>query len=69
LRPAATEEVFCSKPDLGLWEKKTGPRKMDAEPENQQVQAHEKIAHERKEPEWQRLSEKLAARTKKIART
>jgi hypothetical protein len=42
LRPAATEEVFCSKLNLGPREKKAGPRKIDAEPENQQVQAHEK---------------------------
>jgi hypothetical protein len=48
LRPAATEEVFCSKPNLGPQEKKAGPRKINAEPENQQVQAHEKNCSRKK---------------------
>jgi hypothetical protein len=47
LRPEATEEVFCSKPNQGPREKKTGPRKIDAEPENQQVHEKKILAKEK----------------------
>jgi hypothetical protein len=44
------EEVFCSKANLGPREKKTGPRKIDAVPKNQQVQAHKKLFTKEKNP-------------------